>query len=74
MTKDIENICFCIGMMIFECSELLDKVVITNKSLNENQKKAVSTTINSLISCCSVVNNLKVYDKQEAKKEDGKDE
>lgn len=68
MTKDIQNICFCIGMMIFECSELVNKVVITNESLNEEQKQAARTVANALSTCCSAVNNLKAYDQQEAKK------
>lgn len=61
-------------MMIFECSELLDKVVIVNESLNETQKQAVRGAIYSLITCSRVVYNLKLYDQQEAKKENGKDE
>lgn len=74
MTNEIQNICCNIGRMILECSELLNRVVITNESLNESQIQAARTTYISLVNCCFVVNNLKVYDQPEAKKEDGKDE
>lgn len=74
MTNQIQDICCNIGRMILECSELLNKVVIANESLNEKQKQAARTTYISLVNCSYVVNNLNVYDQQEAEKEDGKDE